>query len=69
MLFVINIIAKENLFLGLPIIQAIMRRTKKITQTYLFKYLMKTIMLIKPVHLSIQKREKQLPRPVYLSML
>ena len=31
MLFVINIIAKENLFLDLPIIQAIMRRVKKIT--------------------------------------
>ena len=39
MLCVINIIAKENLFLGLPIIQAIMRGTKKITQTYLSKYL------------------------------
>ena len=26
-------------------------------------------MLIRPVHLSIQKREKQLPRHVHLSML
>ena len=39
MLFVINIIAKEILFLGLPIIQAIMKRTKKITQTCSSKYL------------------------------
>ena len=31
MLFVINIIAKEFFFLGLPIIQAIVRRKKKIT--------------------------------------
>ena len=30
---------KRNLFLGLPIMQAIMRRTKKITQTCSSKYL------------------------------